>query len=288
MVLHFSGYGYAPRGVCFWLLAELGKLRAALGDRLRLVVVFHESYAFGPPWRSAFWVMPMQALIARRLARMADALWTNTEHHERWLRGVVGAATPIRVRPVFSNVGEPEHAPNPGDRYARAVVFGLAATRQRVFDALRAHTAELRRLGIEELVEVGPGGRSDRTPAGFGFWHAGRLEGDALRRLLQTVRFGLLHYPPWQLSKSGVFAAYASHGCVVLNTCRAGPAADGLVQDRDYLSLPCMPSGALTAASHTAMGRQLTQWYAGHRLGRQAEELMALARGQAVPDSAQD
>ena len=135
VVLHFSGYGYGQRGLCFWLLDELRALRARGRGGLRLVVVFHELFATGPPWRSAFWLSQVQALIARRLARMSDALWTNTNQHARWLRAAVGSSRQIVVRPVFSNIGEPLASPPTTGRRPTAVVFGSASTRQRAFDA---------------------------------------------------------------------------------------------------------------------------------------------------------
>lgn len=277
LVLHFSGYGYAQRGLCFWLLAELRALRAQRREGLRLVVVFHELFASGPPWRSAFWLSRWQALIAARLARMADALWTNAEQHAHWLAPVVGPATPIRVRPVFSNVGEPGVPPATRGRQATAVVFGAASTRQRVFDELRRHEATLRSLGIEELLEIGNGPESTGGPTTIPRRHAGRLEPPELGRLLQASRFGLLDYPSQLLGKSGVFAAYAAHGCVVLDTGRPGPDTDRLVMGSHYLSLQAMPGAPDLPASCEAIAARLSSWYADHRLTNQARDLLALA-----------
>src|SRR6202008_598407 len=78
VVLQFSGYGFGRRGLCGWLLDELDQARTAFRGTLRLVTVFHELFAVGPPWRSAFWLAGLQARIAARLARSSDALWTNS------------------------------------------------------------------------------------------------------------------------------------------------------------------------------------------------------------------
>ena len=275
LVLHFSGYGYGRRGLCFWLLDEIAALRR---DGVRLVVVFHELFASGPPWRSAFWVSRLQALIAARLARHADAVWTNTEHHANWLRRVVDSRIRVRVRPVFSNVGELATPPGAQARRPQAVVFGSASTRQRVFDALRGRSDALRRLGIERLVEVGSGNPSRQEPAGLPSHFLGRLDVADLGQLLRLSRFGLLDYPPQYLGKSGVFAAYASHACVVLNTCRPGPATDGLMADRHYLLVPAPAGTQLGEASLEARATALTRWYSPHSLPRQARQLLILAR----------
>ncbi len=282
LVLHFSGYGYAARGLCGWLLDELANLRATHGSSLRLIVVFHELFASAPPWRTAFWLGPMQAAIAARLARLADALWTNTEGHARWLRSQVPAGTAIAVEPVFSNVGEPFDVKPLAARQPRAVVFGSAVTRRRALAGLDRQAATLRQLGVRELVEVGQGERVGDAGGGIACSFAGALPREELGALLMDSRFGLLEYPPQFLSKSSVFAAYAAHGCLVLDRCAAGPASDGLAAGRHYLAIG---AGRHDDAGAVQTGPALQQvatlgasWYGGQRLARQAKLLLALAR----------
>jgi hypothetical protein len=277
VVLHYSGYGYGQRGLCFWLLDQIRSVRERHRGTLRLVVVFHELYASGPPWRSAFWLTPAQAWLAARLAGAADALWTNSEHHANWLRGKVPGRVPLEVRPVFSNVGEPDRLPAWADRLPQAVVFGSASTRQRAFDALHAHEGVLRRIGVEAIVEVGPGAASTRSTSTLQHHHFGRLDTNALSQLLLASQIGLLDYPSTVLGKSGVLAAYAAHGCAVLNTRPCGPNADGLVAGSDYLAGQSLVVS--DSANLEAMSSRLCAWYAGHRLTQQASELLALSRG---------
>lgn len=276
VVLHFSGYGYAQRGLCFWLLNELEGMRRRRQASLHLVVVFHELFATGPPWRSAFWVSDAQAWIARRLARLADVMWTNTASHARWLGGAASPGTPLHSRPVFSNVGEPPRTPLLAERAPRAVVFGSAPTRQRAFTALQGHEPLLKAMGIEELVEAGSGEACHR-PGLIPCRHAGRLTPEALGQLLLSSRFGLVDYEAHGLAKSGVFAAYAAHGCIAINTSRITANGDGLQPGLDYHVLP--DPGA--PATHSPPVRQemadrLYRWYQRHRLEHQARELLAL------------
>ncbi len=277
VVLHFSGYGYSPRGLCFWLLDELEVLRERFGAALRLVVVFHELFATGPPWKSAFWVSRLQAVIAERLAHRADELWTNAERHARWLRKVPTLAAQVHAYPVFSNVGEPGAVPSFTERRAQAVVFGSAATRQHAFDGLRSAEPALRQLGIQELVEVGSGPPSRRSLQSIACRFAGRLEPDELGQVLRDSRYGLLHYPTNSLGKSGVFAAYAAHGCVVVNTSLPANCGEGLAVGQDYLTLSDLASLDLGAAAQEERAARLASWYAGHKLTRQAPELLRLA-----------
>lgn len=274
VVLHFSGYGYAQRGLCFWLLHELQALRRRRQGSLHLVIVFHELFATGPPWRSAFWVSDAQAWIARRLARMADAVWTNTASHADWLRGAADKGIPLHARPVFSNVGEPMHTPPLNERAPHAVVFGSAPTRQRTFAALQGLEPALKALGVEALIEAGSGDASPPTTF-LPCRHAGRLSPEALGTLLMSSRFGLVDYAAHGLAKSGVFAAYAAHGCVALNTSPLVANGDGLRPGRDYVMLA--EAAGLPPSAQQTMADRLYCWYQAHRLEHQAKELLALA-----------
>src|SRR3954447_19172794 len=62
VILHYVNYGYQARGVPFSLRAFVETLRRQL--RGRWVTTFHELYASGPPWKSAFWLRPFQVHIA--------------------------------------------------------------------------------------------------------------------------------------------------------------------------------------------------------------------------------
>ena len=94
---------------------------------------------------------------------------------------------------------------------------------------------------------------------------------------LQEHLFGLIDYPAVHLGKSSVFAAYAVHGCVVLNTAPRGMAADGLQHGCHYLTLATGASAALAAdAPAQAIANAARAWYAEHPLRLQAAELLAL------------
>jgi hypothetical protein len=275
LVVHFSGYGYAPRGLCDWLVDAVQALRARPGVPLRVVTVFHELYAVGPPWRSAFWTSAAQQRIAIRLAASSDTLWTNTQAHARWL-AQHAPARPLLVRPVFSNIGEPAEPPAFAARERTAVVFGSAVTRQRAFDALARCPRALRALPLESLTEIGPGAPSTIAPGLPPRQVLGALPPAALRDTLQRAAFGVLDYPGPLLGKSGVFAALVACGCVAINTDRACAPGDGLTAGREYLAL----DGAADDAPDIA-ARALA-WYAGHRAARQAQELLDLC-GLAAP-----
>lgn len=282
LAVHFSGYGYASRGLCWWLQRELSAAQAALGPQLRLVTMFHELFAAGPPWRSAFWTSGLQARIAGGLARLSDAVWTNSTQHAAWLSPRLKEGAPLHVAPVFSTVGEGAPGPlTPAQREPGLVVFGGESTRQRAFDALAGRAAALRELGLSRIVEAGAGSAC-RVPNGLagvlpGVHFAGRLELPQLHALLASSRYGLLEYPAQHLGKSTVFAAYASFGCVAINACSSAKHADGLTPGQHYLTLeqlaPPPVAGALADTVAAAAA-----WYRQHRLAVQAADWLELAQ----------
>src|SRR5438477_1557297 len=123
VLLHYVGYGYAKRGCPFWLIQALDQWKREPGRRL--VTVFHELYAFGPPWSSSFWTSPFQKLLARRLAIISDQCVTPMRMYARILEKLCHRF-PNRVMsmPVFSNVGEPSDVGPLRERKNQIVVFG--------------------------------------------------------------------------------------------------------------------------------------------------------------------
>ncbi len=63
VLLHYVNYGFQKRGVPFRLLTILQALVEQ--HRGRMVTIFHELYASGPPWTSAFWLRPLQIRLAK-------------------------------------------------------------------------------------------------------------------------------------------------------------------------------------------------------------------------------
>lgn len=104
VILHFVNYGYQKRGVPFWLLPVLRDLHSQC--RGAWLSIFHELYASGPPWKSAFWLRPLQIQIAKSISRMSDACIVSSEASRAQLKQLTPSAK-VSVHPVVSNFGEP-------------------------------------------------------------------------------------------------------------------------------------------------------------------------------------
>jgi hypothetical protein len=283
LLLHFSGYGYHPRGLCAWLVREVVAARRAFGSRLHVVTMFHELFASGPPWRSAFWLQRLQAGIAANLARASDAVWTNSSHHADWLRGCVRPGTTVRVEPVFSTIGEPGQVTPWQQRARQLVVFGSASTRGRALQGLPPHVAGLNAQGIHDLLEVGSGAPA-WSGKGLQHRHLGSLDPAALGPLLQGAAYALIDYPSVHLGKSTVYAGYVAHGCLVLNTAAPGPDADGLQAGLHYQSLG--QPGRRWLDEPQAMVDAARAWYAQHALPKQLQDFAAACQLGTARDQA--
>ena len=129
VLLHYVGYAYARRGCPFWLLEALKSWRQGQGRRL--ITMFYEIYASGPPWRSSFWTHGFQKSIAARLAGISDLCRTNMRQYAMTLERISDRKD-VSVMPVFSNVGEGTEMKAFEQRKRRLVIFGGAAWRAAV------------------------------------------------------------------------------------------------------------------------------------------------------------
>jgi hypothetical protein len=216
VLLHYVGYGYQPRGCPRWLVDGLAAWKA--GGSRRLVTLFHEVYASGPPWRSSFWLSPAQRRLAARLSALSDGRVTSLALYRRaLLRQQPGLD--VAVLPVFSTVGEPAAVSPLAARAHRMVIFGGAGVRARAYQRQAQGLAEAcRALGLDEVWDVGPPGNAapPAEVAGRPLRRLGELPAAQVHALLGESLAGFVAYPPRFLAKSTVFAAYCAHGMLPL------------------------------------------------------------------------
>lgn len=271
VLLHFSGYGYGWRGLCHWLVEGLQRWKAG-GRCRRLVTMFHEVYATGPIWRSSYWTAGPQRRIALELARLSDAGFVSSFGG---LEQLTRLAPELRLDllPVFSNVGEPVMPPLLSARGHSAVIFGGAARRQRVFNALsragRAFEKRLEALGVTEVVDIGPGVGAPRVMGRCDVRSLGPCPTYEISAVLADARFGLIDYPRHVFTKSGIAAAYFAHRLVTVNTSSMGRYPPGLKEGRHLLGLGGFLTGDFEGQEVADSGHE---WYGSHNLAAAAEK----------------
>ena len=281
LLLHFSGYGFQKRGVPTWLNSEIRSLR----KRFRVFgVIFHELYASGPPWSSAFWLSGMQRRIAHELLLQADFWFTNREGAAEWL-GRNAPSVPHATMPVFSNVGEPasidanERAPG---RECTMVVFGSSTMRVQVYawnDGEIFKVAQRAGLRIHDIGPTIQDAALSQRMAREGVIVQGRLPAEQVSAAMLRAEYGVLVYPPDYAAKSGIFAAYAAHGVCPVMLWKNGTARDGFQPGTNYIDGFDALVGGKSSFDARRIGQAARKWYEPHSIDAQVATLKSLSSG---------
>lgn len=273
LLLHYVGYGFAKRGAPTWLIEGVEKWRANHAET-RLLTMFHETYATGPPWTSAFWLSSTQRQLAERLARISDnCLTTRTDSAELIEKLSHGRHPQVQILPVFSSVGELKLARPLAERPRKMIVFGTNGRRSQVYQRSREVLGHLcRQLGIDEIFDVGrPIDLSGFDIADVRLTVLGEASRETVSDLLANSVIGFLDYPELMLSKSSIFAAYCAHRVLpVIATYGEARGADGLEAGQHYW-LSHFKMDDLTPATCQRIADNAADWYQGHSLSKQAE-----------------
>jgi hypothetical protein len=264
LLVHYSGYGFSPDGAPLTLAEALQRVRR--NGQFRIGVYYHELFATGMPWRSAFWYTRRQKQVVRRLAKECDLIATNLSRHSDWLEreAMQGAATPLQRLPVFSNVGESLEIPPMCARRPAMAVFGLPGTRKKSYQRLSHLGSMLNVLGVEEILDIGPEFDAPSKLSGIPVKRMGVLAAADLAVLLSQSMFGFVPHPPFCLTKSGIFAGFCAHGTVPVLAESFSKEVDGL-RDGVHLISPRTAKAAL-AAGLERCSTAAWHWYSGHRL----------------------
>lgn len=271
IIIHFSAYPYFDTslkgslgfGTPFWLIAALRSVVAS--QRLKLVVMFHELPKLY--WKQFYvfdFLNPLQCIVSRRLARMADTVMTSSTRFQSVLSTWIGKDVP-KIS-IFSSMGEPESVIPLTMRQRRLIIFGGSA-RDRIY---RNHAPALiqscRLLGIDEICDIGSTlNLPDYSHADINLRSMGFRSPAEISELLATSLAGCIDYSPFpgNLGKSSVFAAYCAHGLVPILTRYNPSEVDDLYKDRHYLVL-----GSELAISNLdrlqIVADNAHQWYGGH------------------------
>jgi hypothetical protein len=276
-LLHYSGYGYAKRGAPSWLVNDVRSQR----KNIRILgVFFHELYASGPPWTSAFWLSPLQRKIASELAKLSDFWIANRQGSADWLQRQ-GRNKPHAVLPVFSNVGEKSVYAEMRD--SKLVIFGSAELRKQTYQAAGERLfiwADQQGLTVHDI------GSPIRDPGVAAFLGRkrvltyGRMAPEAVSAQLATAAFGLVAYPADFAAKSGVFAAYCAHGVCPILISDPERSGDGLTANEHYLA--GVPTSKIGEITRTGVARSAWEWYQPHRVELHLETIRRLSEGASV------
>lgn len=263
LLLHISGYGYAPRGAPVWLARGVQSWRAR-GPHQCTIGIFHELYAKGPITSSSFWLSGLQKRVTKILWNNVDAAITTTPNYVAQLASWRPTAEDRIIElPVPSTIGEPVSIPPYNERKNRAVVFGRSGVEDLIYRQNRDQLIDaLGVLGVEEILDIGL--RRAHVPGTLGpiaIKALGQLDAVEIGKLMLTSRFGVLSYDQKRLGKSTIFAAFASHGVVPI--CIGASEQSQCVPERGKHFLT-PPIGAATDHEMQSVQHALLSWYRAH------------------------
>ncbi|MFL6541862.1 MAG: hypothetical protein ACJ8I9_01720 [Chthoniobacterales bacterium] len=283
VILHYVNYGYQTRGVPFHLRHFVAQLRSHIAGKL--VTMFHELYASGSPWSSAFWTRPWQVRIARDLIRISDACVVSNEVIAREIRQIQADKT-IRVAPILSNFGEPKlNLEEERDPHLWAICGGTALIARSV-RALASVHRRIPKWCSPQHVELIGGRSSDDLQklieqAPLEFQHYPEISANAASQLLRRCSFGWSDYYgsgkvwPGMIFKSGSFGSCCAHGVVPVFAHDEPP----LHLYSDFLPGPFFVTLATTrlpTESHLEQTReQIHRWYHRHASSQVTARLYA-------------
>lgn len=282
ILLHLSAYGYQGRGVPFWLVTALERWRRTNPD-VPLVTIFHELFATGPIWGSAFWLGPFQAHIARRIHRLSTGGTAPTELYattlDRWHADHAGS---IVALPVFSTVGETDDIAPASARAPTLAVFARSEAAQRLYHEHQSEIAAfVAAQNIREILDIGrrvavPPARIDGAPVRS----FGQSPADRVQALLGEARFGLVNYDADRLAKSTILAAYAANGVIPVCLSDRPGRNDALRPGISYLKVPPAIPAPLAARALDVVQHEAHHWYRRHSLGASARVIAELLGGE--------
>lgn len=226
VLLHYVNYGFQKRGVPFRLLSILRSLRNQ--HHVRLVTIFHELYASGPPWTSAFWLRPIQIDLARQVGGLSDACIVSSDNFRRELRRMIPHAE-IALHPIPSGLGEPPLSP---DQIARRdphrwAIFGGTGLAERSLCSFRKIMLRIPdSIAPRSLFVLGgeenPVTRSLLADLAIETEYRPRIAAPDASEILETCSFAFLDYfhrPDVETAvilKSSAFASACAHAVITV------------------------------------------------------------------------
>jgi hypothetical protein len=277
VILHYVNYGYQSRGVPFQLQKFVRRLRG--NTRGRWVTMFHELYASGAPWKSAFWLRPFQVRIAGNFIGLSDSCFVSNSV----IKSAIENYAPdkrVHLVPVMSNFGEPGLVDFENRSSRTWAICGGSALIARSLRSFAGAWRKIPKIYFPERLAV-IGGHPNKdvhdllagirgTMSGITVNYHPEVEAENASALLAQCSFGWIDYfgnqRPWpgMILKSGSFAAFCAHGVIPVSAYKeTAPSVGG---DRfPELYFVTSQGACFPEAEHLpVIRRRIYDWYHKH------------------------
>lgn len=263
--LHYVGYGYSRNGIPRNLLVALEKWK--LKEKNKLLITFHELFAESHfPWKKSFYLQHYQKILFRRLSKIADFSVSSCQAFGLHFPG------PVFILPVFSNIPVPENIFPFEMRSDNAVIWGNLEAKQSAYSHLHNYYPAIsKNWRWTKIIDIGIENANPRSLP-IPVIHVGFLKAEEISCLLSSCKYAVFTaYSPDYFSKSGIFAAFASHGLAVLTApikdADKSP-SDGLLESVHFQSMHQKYNQA-----PSILAANLTNWYKEHRLENHVKKI---------------
>ncbi len=252
--LSYVNYGYQNKGVPFWLYYSLKRIK-----NISLYTFFHELNATSyKPWRSAFWLKPLQIYIYKKIARISDAIYCSNDIVFNILNKNFG--NKLIKTGIFANIPEPT-APLKAfsERNNTAVVFGSYGRRKLVYQEFDKLNRFIQHHNIKTIIDIGNGNIGTLTKnINIPVVPKGILPNREIAKLFENLKYGFISYPSTMFGKSGIFAAYAAYALVILNFDSSQEnKMEGLAEGKDYLNIAPLEENL----DYVSISKNIKSWY---------------------------
>jgi hypothetical protein len=215
IVLNYSGYGFQKKGIPVRLARLIKYIKEYTS--IRVITFFHEIYASGPFYSLGFWTHLFQKQIFKTILKSSSKIICSNQRVQKLiLQENSIAINDLHVMPIISNIGEPTTDHLQFKRENCIIVFGTCGLREKVYQSTM-FSSFLKHNNIQYLVDVGEGDLKHLYPIDCEVRKMGFLHNKEVSDLLLKSKWAGISYPHSLLPKSGVFAAYISHQCCVVN-----------------------------------------------------------------------
>jgi hypothetical protein len=226
--------------------------------RNQFLVTFHELFAVSNiPWKSSFYLQKYQKFLFLRLSKIADYAVTSGHVFEPYF------TSPVFKFPVFSNIPSPTFVIPFEMRNNYAVLWGNLEVKRKAYSLLEKYYGHIaQHWKWTKIIDIGV---VDSSPPVLPVpvIHLGFLSAIEISCILSSCKYGILTaYSPDYFCKSGVFAAFASHGLAIM----AGTSKDDYFACLDglFADFHFQKMDEDVYESPSFLASNVRKWYADH------------------------
>ena len=171
----------------------------------------------------SFWTSLPQKYLTKKLLKLSNIALVTSKQNYITLSSF-DKKKKIIFSNVFSNIGELKNNKKLQLRKNVAIIFGNNYQKEILYNDILENKNQyegiLKKMSIKKIIDIGPKLEISKKIDFIDIKRVGIRSKKHISLLLRNSKVGLVFYPVNQMTKSGIIAAYASHGLVIVNLCK--------------------------------------------------------------------